>query len=209
MRRSLIVAFTFQMGLLRENSNGSKRRYARYYRAFLALSLTSPTPMNDAAPADRTHAAPSSISARLLRGALSVLAALMCSLALGALIGLVSLFVDIHACWLMLIGAPLLTWVLRASGSLSGRAAPLAAAAAVVLAGAYAEYLDAIARVAAVTGASFAESWHLGGAALMFQIAELGLSPLSLLVYSAAALLAAFLATRGHDTHTIPTQPSP
>lgn len=150
--------------------------------------------MNDAVPATRMQSAQASLPARALRGALSVLAVLMCALALGATTGLVSLFVDIRACWLMLIGAPLLTWILRASGSLRGRFAPLAAAAAVVLAGAYAEYLDAIARVAAVTGASFAESWHLGGAALMFQIAELGLSPLSLLVYAAAALLAAFLA---------------
>lgn len=155
--------------------------------------------MNDVIPAAGTPSAPSSITARLLRGVLSVLATLMCSLALGALIGLVSLIVDVRACWPMLIGAPLLTWVLRASGSLSGRAAPLAATAAVVLAGAYAEYLDAIARVAAVTGASFAESWHRGGAALMFQIAKLGLSPLSLLVYAAAALLAAWMAKKGNN----------
>ncbi|MEO6968740.1 MAG: hypothetical protein ABI132_09875 [Rhodanobacteraceae bacterium] len=152
--------------------------------------------MNDAAPTSRTQSAPSSLATRLLRGALSVLAVLMCALALGALIGLVSLFVDIRACWLMLVGALLLVWVLRASGSLRGRFAPLAAVAAVVLASAYAECLDAIARVAAVTGASFAESWHLGGVALMFQIAELGLSPLSLLVYSVAALLAAWMASR-------------
>ncbi len=129
-----------------------------------------------------------------MRGVLSMLAVLMCALALGAVVGLVSLLVDIRACWLMLIGVPLLAWVLRASGSLRGRFAPVAAAAAALLASAYAECLDAIARVAAVTGASFAESWHLGGAALMFQITELGLSPFNLLIYAAAALLAAWMA---------------
>lgn len=148
-------------------------------------------PMNDAASAPPTQPAPPLLAAHALRAALSALAVLMCALALGAVIGLISLFVSIRAGWLMLIGAPLLAWVLRASGSLQGRLAQFTAAAAVLLAGAYAECLDAIARVAGVTGASFAEAWRLGGAGLMLQVAELGLSPLGVLVYAAAAVLAA------------------
>ncbi len=51
-----------------------------------------------------------------------------------------------------------------------------------------------IARVSAITGATFSQAWHLGGAALTWQVAELGLSPVSVLVYAAAAIIAAWLA---------------
>ena len=133
-------------------------------------------------------------AARAIHVALSLFAVLVCALALGAVIGLVALFARISPCWPMLLGAPVLTWVLRASGSLRIRFAPLFAALAVLLAGAYAECLDAIARISAVTGASFSEAWHLGGAAFALQVAELGLSPLSVLVYAVAAIFAAYLA---------------
>jgi len=111
-------------------------------------------------------------------------------------IALLALFTDIRPCWWMLPGALVLTWILGATGSLAGLLAPVISASAVLLAGAYAECLTAIARIAATTGASFSEAWHLGGAALTWQVAELGLSPVSVLVYAAAAVLAGWLATR-------------
>jgi hypothetical protein len=134
------------------------------------------------------------LAARTIHVALSLFAVLACALALGAVIGLIALFARISPCWPMLLGAPVLTWVLRASGSLRLPFAPLFAAAAVLLAGAYAECLDAIARISAVTGATFSEAWHLGGAAFALQVAELGLSPLSVIVYAVAAIAAAYFA---------------
>ncbi|HJU25549.1 MAG TPA: hypothetical protein VJ722_02620 [Rhodanobacteraceae bacterium] len=133
-------------------------------------------------------------TARATHVLLSLFAIVVCALALGAVTGLIALFSGLRACWPMLLGAPLLTWILRGTGSLRLPLAPLFAAAAVLLAGAYAECLDAIARISAVTGASFSEAWHLGGAAFMLQVAELALSPLSVLIYAAEAILAAWLA---------------
>ncbi|MGN6312968.1 MAG: hypothetical protein ACTHMO_04305 [Rhodanobacteraceae bacterium] len=151
--------------------------------------------MNDSnRTTDHAH---TSLASRAARALLSVFAILMCALALGAVVALLALFTGIRPCWWMLPGAMVLTWILRATGSLGGGSlAPALAAFAVLLAGAYAECLAAIARVAAITGASFSEAWHLGGAALTWQIAELGLSPLSVLVYAAAAIIAGALAMR-------------
>jgi hypothetical protein len=137
----------------------------------------------------------------IVRALLSVFAVLMCALALGAVLALLTLFTGIRPYWWMLAGAVVLTWILRTTGSLRGRAGPGLAAFAVLLAGAYAECLTAIARVAAITGASFSEAWHLGGTALTWQVAELGLSPLSVLVYAAAAIIAGWMARpRALDT---------
>lgn len=147
--------------------------------------------MNDDAQTSESNDV--STSARTLRGVLSVLAVLMCALALGAVVALIALFTGVRPCWPMLPGAPLLVWVLRGTGSLRGRFAPAAAVIAVLLAGFYAECLTAIARIAAITGASFAETLRLGGSALTLQVAELGLSPLSILVYAAIALFCAWL----------------
>ena len=149
--------------------------------------------MNDASQQDNARA---STIARVVQFLLSLFAIVVCALALGAVIGLISLFGRVSPCWPMLIGAPVLSWVLRASGSLRIPLAPLFVAIAVLMAAAYAECLDAIARISAVTGASFSEAWHLGGAAFTLQVAELGLSPLSVLVYAAAAIVAAWMARR-------------
>lgn len=155
--------------------------------------------MNDSSrPTDHTRV---SLMARLARALLSAFALLMCALALGAVVALLALFFGIGPCWWMLPGAVVLSWILRATGSLGGRLAPGIAAFAVLLAGAYAECLTSIARVAAITGASFSEAWHLGGAALTWQVAELGLSPLSVLVYAGAAVVAGWMARpRALDT---------
>ena len=144
-------------------------------------------------PDDQSETPPS-IGARFVQIALSLLAILLCASALGAVLGLAAVFIGVSPCWPMLVGAPVLTWVLRASGSLRLPAAPLFAVVAVLLAGAYAECLDAIVRISAVTGAAFAEAWHLGGGALTLQVAQLGLSPLSVLIYTVAAIIAAWSA---------------
>lgn len=147
--------------------------------------------MNDDAPSQtRGHSLP----LRIARGLLAVFAVLMCALALGAVIALLALFTGVSPCWWMLPGAVVLTWILRGTGSLRGKLAPVSAGCAVLLGGAYAECLTAIARVSAITGASFSDAWRLGGAALTWQVAELGLSPVSVLVYAAAAILAAWMA---------------
>lgn len=142
--------------------------------------------------------APSAV-ARAVHAIVSLFAIAVCALALGAVIGLISLFARISPCWPMLVGAPVLTWILRGTGSLRIPLASLFAAAAVLLASAYAECLDAIARISAVTGTSFSEAWHLGGGALTLQVAELRLSPLSVIVYAAAAIVAALMAA--HPRH--------
>ena len=148
-----------------------------------------------------SHARPS-LAPRLARALLSAFAILMCALALGAVVALLALFTGVRPCWWMLPGAIVLTWILRATGSLGGPLAAGLAAFAVLLAGAYAECLTAIARVAAITGASFSEAWRLGGTALTWQVAELGLSPMSVLVYAAAAIIAAWMVRpRTLDTH--------
>ncbi len=153
--------------------------------------------MNDVVPSREDHAeARVSIAARTVQVSLSLFAILVCALALGAVIGLIALFARISPCWPMLIGAPLLGLILRGTGSLRIPLAPFFAAAAVLLAGAYAECLDAIARISAVTGASFSEAWRLGGMAFALQVAELGLSPLSVIVYATAAILVAGIANR-------------
>ncbi|MBS0432667.1 MAG: hypothetical protein JSS21_09730 [Proteobacteria bacterium] len=146
----------------------------------------------------RHGATSASAGAQVLQVALSLLAILLCASALGAVLGLVALSSGVPPCWPMLVGAPVLIWILRSSGSLRLPAAPLFAVIAVLLAGAYAECLDAVARVSAVTGASFAEAWHLGGAALTLQVAQMGLSPLSVIAYGFAAIMAAWLANRGN-----------
>ncbi|HEX6614258.1 MAG TPA: hypothetical protein VF022_10375 [Rhodanobacteraceae bacterium] len=150
--------------------------------------------MNDSSRATEPVRTP--LAARLARVSLSAFAILMCALALGAVVALLALSTGIRPyCW-MLPGAIVLTWLLRATGSLHGRPAPALAASAVLLAGAYAECLIAIARVAAITGANFSEAWRLGGAALAWQVAELGLSPVGVLIYAAAAILAGWMARR-------------
>lgn len=161
--------------------------------AFFSTRMDVPDDQNETPPA---------IGARFVQIVLSLLAILLCASALGAVLGLVALFIGVSPCWSMLVGAPLLTWVLRASGSLNLPAAPWFAVVAVLLAGAYAECLDAIARISAVTGAAFAEAWHLGGGALALQVAQLGLSPLSVLIYAVAAIVAAWMSrpsSRKHD----------
>lgn len=145
-------------------------------------------------PAKHPEVRSLSAPARFARALVSIFAVLMCALALGAVIALLALFIGIRPCWWMLPGAVLLTLVLRGTGSLRGSLAPVLAAFAVLLGGAYAECLTAIARISAITGATFSDAWHLGGAALTWQVAELGLSPLSVLVYAAAAIIAGWMA---------------
>lgn len=150
---------------------------------------------------DDQRETPPSLGARIMQIALSLLAILLCASALGAVLGLVALSSGVPPCWPMLVGAPILTWVLRTSGSLRLPAPPLFAVVAVLLAGAYAECLDAVARVSAVTGAAFAEAWHLGGGALTLQVAQLGLSPLNVLVYAVAAIIAAWMSRPSYNKH--------
>lgn len=120
---------------------------------------------------------------------------LMCTLAAGAVAAFAALVIGVHPSWLVLLLAVPLTVVLKFCGCLYTRWAGAVAVAAVLLAGFYAACLVAIARVAAATGFPFGEAFRTGGVGLTLQVAKLGLSAASILVYAAAAVLAAMLAT--------------
>lgn len=121
---------------------------------------------------------------------------LMCTLATGAIAAFVSLVTGVRPSWLVLLLALPLTLVLRLSGCLYARWAPPLAAGAVLLAGAYAASLAAVARIASATGFPFGQAFRTGGLALTLQVARLGLDVASVLVYAVAAVLAAALASR-------------
>lgn len=121
---------------------------------------------------------------------------LMCTLAAGAVAAFASMLLGIRPCWLILLLALPLTWVLQLCGCLYARLAGPVAALAILLAAFYAACLVSIARIAGATGYTFGGAFHAGGVGLTLQIAELSLDALAVLVYAAAAILAALLATR-------------
>lgn len=118
----------------------------------------------------------------------------MCTLATGAVAAFAALLLGIRPSWLILLLAIPLTLVLKYCGCMYARWAAPVAAAAVLLAGVYAACLVAIARIAAVTGFPFGQAFKAGGAGLMLQVAKLSLDAVAILVYAAAAVLAAGLA---------------
>lgn len=119
----------------------------------------------------------------------------MCTLATGAVAAFAALVLGVRPSWTILLLAIPLTLVLKFCGCLHARWAGSVAALAVLLAGAYAECLVAIARVAAATGYPFGEALRTGGLGLTLQVARLGLSAASVLLYAGGAVLAAILAT--------------
>lgn len=119
----------------------------------------------------------------------------MCTLAAGAVAAFAALVMDVRPSWTILLLTIPLTLVLKFCGCLQMRWAGSVAALAVLLAGAYAASLVAIARVAAATGYPFGEAFRTGGIGLTLQVAKLGLSAASVLLYAGAAVLAAILAT--------------
>jgi hypothetical protein len=143
----------------------------------------------------RTSAdAPRSLLARGASGVMACFGWLMCTLATGAVAAFATLVADIRPCWLIMLLAAPLTLVLKFCGCLYARGAGAVAALAILLAGFYAACLVAIARVAAATGFPFGQAFRTGGPGLVLQVAKLGLSAVSILVYAGAAVLAAILA---------------
>lgn len=118
----------------------------------------------------------------------------MCTLATGAVAAFAALVTGIRPAWLVLLLAAPLTLVLKFCGCLHARIAGVVAAAAILLAGFYAACLVAVARIAAATGYPFGDAFHTGGFGLTLQVAKLGLSASSILVYAGAAVLAAIIA---------------
>ena len=153
-------------------------------------------------PVDQTLPSPArpslrvtqSIAALVLAGVTSVFGWLMCTLATGAVAAFAALLLGIRPCWLVLLLAVPLTVVLKFCGCLHARWAGPVAAAAVLLAGFYAACLVSIARIAAATGFPFGGALRTGGLGLTLQVAKLGLSAASVLVYAGAAVLAAVIA---------------
>lgn len=145
-------------------------------------------------PAASAHPSSSSL-ARTFAALTSAFGWLMCTLATGAVAAFAALVAGVRPCWLILLLAVPLTVVLKFCGCLYARLAGPVAAGAVLLAGFYAACLVAVARVAAATGFPFGEAFRTGGIGLTLQVAKLGLDALSILVYAAAAVLAAMLAT--------------
>lgn len=140
------------------------------------------------------HASRSAI-ARISAGVASGFGWLMCTLATGAVAAFAALVLGVRPSWMILLLAIPLTVVLKFCGCLYARWAGGVAALAVLLAGAYAASLVAIARVAAATGYPFGEAFRTGGVGLTLQVAKLGLSAASVLLYAGAAVLAAIVAT--------------
>lgn len=143
-----------------------------------------------------TPDASTSTLARAVGGLLSVFGWLMCTLATGAVAAFVAIVIEVRPCWIILVLAIPLILVLRLCGCLPTRGAATAATIAVLLAGAYATCLVAVARIAAVTGFPFGLALRTGGIGLTLQVAELGLDALAVLVYAGAAVAAAALAAR-------------
>lgn len=138
---------------------------------------------------------PDAILSRAIGGLTSGFGWLMCTLAVGALAAFAALVIGIRPSWVILLLALPLAWALNVCGCLVARWAAVIAALAVLLAAFYAECLVAIARIAAVVGFPFGLAFRTGGIGLTLQVAELGLDALSILVYAAAAVAAAILAT--------------
>jgi vitamin B12 transport system permease protein len=135
------------------------------------------------------------VAARTLSGASTGFGWLMCTLATGAVAAFAALVMGVRPSWTVLLLTIPLTLVLKFCGCLYQRWAGSVAALAVLLAGAYAACLVAIARVAAATGYPFGEAFRTGGIGLTLQVAKLGLSAASVLLYAGAAVLAAIIAT--------------
>lgn len=138
---------------------------------------------------------PDTILARVFGGLTSVFGWLMCTLATGAVAAFAALVIGIRPSWGILVLALPLAWVLKMCGCLLARWGAAIAALAVLLAGFYAACLVAIARIASVTGFPFGQAFRTGGIGLTLQVAQLDLDALSILVYAAAAVAAAILAT--------------
>ncbi|TAN03861.1 MAG: hypothetical protein EPN36_10620 [Rhodanobacteraceae bacterium] len=142
--------------------------------------------------------APAHASTAWLARALGVLTSafgwLMCTLATGAVSAFAAIVIGIPPSWPVLLLAIPLTVVLKFCGCLYARWAGPVAALAVLVAGFYAACLVALARVAAVTGFPFGLAFRTGGMGLVTQVAKLGLSALSILIYAGAAVLAAIIA---------------
>ncbi len=120
----------------------------------------------------------------------------MCTLAAGAIAAFAGLLVGTRPAWPLLVLALPLVFVLKLCGCLDHRLAAPIAALAVLLAGFYAECLTAVARIAAVLGFPFGLAFRTGGPGLTLQVAELSLNVVAVLIYAAAAVLAAIAATR-------------
>lgn len=139
--------------------------------------------------------APAHVPRRALARIVSMLASafgwLMCSLAAGAAAAFAALAYGMRPSWAILVLALPLTWLLKVCGCLQPRWAAPVAAAAVLLAGFYAEMLAAVTRIAAATGFPFGLAFRTAGVQLTLNVAELGLNALSVLVYAAAAVAAA------------------
>lgn len=136
-----------------------------------------------------------SVLARIMAGVTAAFGWLMCTLATGAVAAFAALVLGIRPSWLILLLTIPLTLVLKFCGCLYARWAGSVAALAALLAGAYAASLVAIARVAAATGYPFGQAFRTGGIGLTLQVAKLGLSAASVLIYAGAAVLAAIVAT--------------
>jgi len=145
-------------------------------------------------PVASARTSPSAV-VRILTGVSAGFGWLMCTLATGAVAAFAALVMGVRPSWMILLLAIPLTLVLKFCGCLYARWAGSVAALAVLLAGAYAACLVAVARVAAATGYPFGEAFRTGGIGLMLQVAKLGLSAASVLLYAGAAVLAVILAT--------------
>src|SRR6185312_2103751 len=132
------------------------------------------------ASATAVRESPSAV-ARIMAGVTAAFGWLMCTLATGAVAAFAALVLGIRPSWMILLLTIPLTLVLKFCGCLYARWAGSVAALAALLAGA--------------TGYPFGQALRTGGIGLTLQVAKLGLSAASVLVYAGAAVLAAIVAT--------------
>lgn len=157
----------------------------RFVTGFRVKDSADQSPTVAPTHASRPHAA------RLLATLTSAFGWLMCTLATGAVAAFAALVLGTRPCWLILVLALPLTLVLKTCGCLHVRWPAVVAVFAVLVAGFYATCLVAVARIAAVTGFPFGQAFRTGGAGLTLQVAMLGLDALDVLVFAAAAAIAA------------------
>jgi hypothetical protein len=151
--------------------------------------------MDQSIPSPSGVSASRSALARISAALVTAFGWLMCTLATGAVAAFAALILGVRPSWMILLLTIPLTLALKFCGCLEARWAGSVAALAVLLAGAYAASLVAIARIAAATGYPFGEAFRTGGIGLTLQVAKLGLSAASVLLYAGAAVLAAIVAT--------------
>jgi len=122
--------------------------------------------------------------------------AAMLGLAAGAIWMVATLYLRRPLPWLALPIGMLLAWVIRHGVRAPGAGAALLGALATVLAVVYVNMLIAAAKIAGAMGMGMVDALRTTGAGMLWQLAQLALTPMDIAWSIAGAVLAAMLALR-------------